>query len=303
MRVSPNTSQTLLSALDAANQAEQTALLQLTTGKRVNVASDDPAAAARQVGLATRSESCDQFLRSISSVTAELQTADSGLNSGVTALQQAISLGVEGANGTLSQQDRAALASEVQSISQQLLGIANLSYNGKYVFAGTASTQPPYVADSTAPGGIRYQGNDTVNYVEVETGETVAVNQPGSQLFSATGANVFQALSDLASALQSSTSTGDDIANATQEVRNAYNQMNSARVFYGSTQNELTSTQDFLNSEKLQLTQQTSDTVGVDMSQAATNLSNAEAARNTALTAAASIGNLSLFDYLSPTQG
>jgi flagellar hook-associated protein 3 FlgL len=302
MRISPDTSQTLLSALNAANLAEQTALTQMTTGRRVNVASDDPSAAARQVGLAAQSDSCDQFLRSTSSVSSELQTADSALSWGVTALQRAITLGVEGANGTMSQQDRAALSSEVQSISQQMLGVANLSYNGKYVFGGTADSQPPYVADASAPGGIAYQGNDSVNQVEVEAGQTVAVNQPGSQLFSAAGANVFQALSDLASALQSSSSTSDDISNATDEVRAAYNQMNSARVFYGSTENQLTSAQDFLNSEKLQLTQQTSDTVGADANQAATNLANAEAARNATLQAAASVGNLSLFNYLNTPQ-
>ncbi len=298
MRI-PDTSSTLLNALNVADQAEQTALTQLSTGRRVNVASDDPSAAASQVGLAAQSDSCDQFLRSISSVSSELQTADSALSSGVTALQHAISLGVEGANGTMSQQDLAALANQVQSISQQMLGIANLSYNGKYIFAGTADSQPPYVS---AAGGIAYQGNDGVNQVEVEAGQTIAVNQPGSQLFSAAGASVFQALSDLATALRSSSSTSTDIGNATNEVRAAYDQMNSARGFYGATLNQLTSTQDFLNSEKLQLTQQTSNTVGVDPNQAATNLSNAEVARNAVLQAAASIGNLSLFNYLTTPQ-
>ena len=71
---------------------------------------------------------------------------------------------------------------------------------------------------------------------------------------------------------------------------------------YGTTEDQLTSTQDFLNSEKLQLTQQTSDTVGVDANQAATNLSNAEAARNATLQAVASTGNLSLFNYLTTPQ-
>ncbi len=296
MRISPYVTQTELNAMSAADQAEQTALLQMTTGKRVNVASDDPSAAAREVAISSQSSDCDQFLRSISSISSELQTADSALNSGVTALQRAITLGVEGANGTMSQDDRSALASEVQSISQQMLGVANLSYNGKYIFAGTADSNPPYVA---AAGGIVYQGNDSVNQVEIEAGQTIAVNQPGSQLFSAAGANVFQALSDLATTLQSSSSTTDDIANATNEVRTAYNQLNSARTFYGSTLDQLNAGQDFLNSEKLQLTQQSSDLVGVDMNQAATNLANAETARNAALQAAASVGNLSLFDYLS----
>jgi hypothetical protein len=42
--------------------------------------------------------------------------------------------------------------------------------------------------------------------------------------------------------------------------------------------------------------------VGVDAAQAATNLSNAEAARNAVLQAAASIVNLSLFNYLNTPQ-
>jgi flagellar hook-associated protein 3 FlgL len=261
----------------------------------VNVNSDDPSAAASEVEVSAQSGDDDQFLRSIASISTELQTADSALNSGVTALQQAISLGVEGANGTMSQQDRAALANQVENVSQQMLGIANLSYNGKYVFAGTADSQPPYVAGA---GGIVYQGNDSVNQVQIEAGESIAVNQPGSQLFSAAGASVFQALSDLATTLQSANSTTDDIANATNEVRSAYDQLNSARTFYGSTLDQLNASQDFLNSEQLQFTQQSGNLVGVDMNQAATNLTNAETARNAALQAAASVGNLSLFNYL-----
>jgi len=294
MRI-PDTSQILLNALSVSDQAEQKALLQMTTGLRVNSPADDPSAAAREVGIRSQSDACDQYLRSIASVSAELQTADSALSSGVSALQRAITLGVEGANGTMSQSDRAGLAREVQSIAQQMLGIANLTFNGRYVFGGTADSQPPYV--NTA-GGIVYQGNNSVNQVEIEAGLTVAINQPGSQLFSAAGASVFQALGDLATVLQSSGSTTDDIANATNEVRAALDQLSSARVFYGSTLNQINSTQTFLNSEKLQLTQQTSDLVGVDMNEAATNLANAETARNAALQAAASVGNLSLFNYL-----
>ena len=82
----------------------------------------------------------------------------------------------------------------------------------------------------------------------------------------------------------------DDIAKATNEVRAAYDQLSSGRVFYGSTLDRINATQTFLNSEKLQLTQQTSDLVGVDAHVAATNLANAETARNAALQAASPRG-------------
>ncbi len=303
MRISPQTTQILLNALKISDQSEQSALEQMTTGRRVNVASDDPSAAALEVNIADQMAGCDQFLRSASSVYSELQTADSSLNSAVTALQLAISLGVEGANGTMSQQNRDTVAQEVTGISQQVLSVANLTYNGHYVFAGTASSQPPYVADGTGPGGVSYQGNDGVNSVEIESGQSVDINQPGSQLFSASGANVFQALNDLAKALQDPSSTTDDIGNATTEVRNAYDQLTSARTFYGSTSDRVLSAQDFLNSEKVSLGQQQNTTVGIDMSVAATNLTNAEEARNATVQAAASLSSTTLMDYISGISG
>ena len=293
MRLTPTESNILLNALNAADLAQQQALLQMTTGKRVNVAADDPAAAAMQVQTSDQSSNCDRFLRSISSVSGELQTADSALNSCVTSLQRAITLGVQGANGTLSQQDRRALAEEVKGISGQVLGIANLSYNGHFLFAGTADLQKPYVVDPNT-GDIIYQGNDQTNQIEVEQGHMVAMNLPGSKLFSASGADVFQALSTLSDALEN----GQGIDTATQLVRVAYDQLTTSRVFYGSTVSQLESDQNFLASEKLQLQQATNDNVGVDMNVAATNLVNAENARNAALAAAAQSSNLSLLDYL-----
>lgn len=295
MRLTATESTIVLNALNAADQAQQKALLQMTTGKRVNVASDDPAAAAMQVQTADQTLAGDQFLRSISSVTGELQTADSALSSCVTALQRAITLGVEGANGTLSQQDRQALANEVQGISSQVLGIANLNYNGHFLFAGTADSQTPYVLDPNSPGGVKYQGNDLTNQIEVEPGQTVAMNLPGSQLFSATGASVFESLSDLTTALQN----GAGIDTATESVSAAFDQLTSSRVFYGSTVDQLTADTSFLQNEQVQLAQTTNDNVGVDMNVAATNLVNAENARNSALAAAAQSNSLSLLDYLA----
>ena len=298
MRISPQNTQVLLNALKSSDQAEQTALQQLSSGKRVTQASDDPSAAALEVNLAYQIDSCDQFLRSISSIYSELQTADSSLNSVVTSLQRAITLGTEGANGTLADDNRATIAQEITGISQQVMSIANLTFNGHYVFGGTANSQPPYAVDPLT-GGVVYQGNGNVNSVEIETGQSIAVNQPGSALFSAAGADVFQALQNLATALQDPTSTTDDIGSATTQVRNAFNQLTSARAFYGSTIDQLVGAEDFLNSEKVSLRQQQNSTIGVDMNKAATDLTNAEQARNATVQAASTLSSLSLMDYIS----
>ncbi|HTV65680.1 MAG TPA: flagellar hook-associated protein FlgL [Bryocella sp.] len=297
MRISPETSQLVLNALQNLENSEQQDIQQLSTGRRVNADSDDPAAAAVEVNLAYQMDSTNQYLQSISDLASELQTADSSLNSAGTAIQQAISVGVEGANGTLSQQDRTALAQQVQGITQQVLNVANLTYNGRFVFGGTADSQPPYQSDGN--GGVTYQGNDGVNYVEVQDGQTIAVNEPGSQLFSAPGTNVFQALEDLSNALESNSSTTEDIGNAVTSLRSAYDQLTTARCFYGNTIDQLLSVQQSQNTAKIQLSAQQNNVVGIDLDAAASNLSNAQTAQNATVEAAASLNSLSLMDYIS----
>src|SRR5262244_1809103 len=107
MRVNPNPASDVLAAIQQTQAQEQVALQQLSSGKRVNAPSDDPAASANEIrNLATESR-IDQYLQSVSSLQAQMQTADSTLNSVVTTLNQAVSLGVEATNATLSASNKA----------------------------------------------------------------------------------------------------------------------------------------------------------------------------------------------------
>ncbi len=230
MRVNPNSLPDLLAALQQTQQQISTDLQQIASGQSVNVPSDNPAAAAVLTQNAGQISQADQFLRSSGSVQGELQNADSTLNSVVTTLQRAISLGVEGANGTLNSSDRAAIAVEVQGIQSQLLSLANLSYQGAFVFAGTASQIAPYVLDPSSSSGVTYVGNAGVNNIALGNNFTVQTNLPGSQLFSSSGSDVFQAIQDLITSLQS----GTDINLAVNKVSSAYSYVNAQRVFYGN---------------------------------------------------------------------
>jgi flagellar hook-associated protein 3 FlgL len=294
MRVNPNPLPDLLSALAQTQQQINSDLQQIASGQSVNVPSDNPAAAAQLVQNAGQTAEADQFLRSITSVQGELQNADSTLSSVVTALQRAISLGTEGANGTLNSSDRAAIAAEVQGIKSELLGLANLSYQGSFVFAGTATQTAPYVLDATSSSGVSYVGNSASNQITVGNHFTVQTNLPGSQLFSSPGNDVFQAMQDLITSLQS----GTNIATAVGEVSNAYRYINAQRVFYGNAVNQLNSQQIFLNSETTQLAQQQNSIGGADLSKVISNLTNAETARQATLEAVGRTQHNSLFDYI-----
>ncbi|HET9165330.1 MAG TPA: flagellar hook-associated protein FlgL [Candidatus Angelobacter sp.] len=294
MRVNPNTSNDLLQALARTEKQAETALLQVSSGRSVNKPSDDPTAAAVLVGNHARADQTDQYLRSITSIQGELRTADATLNSVVTTLQRAISLGVQGANGTLSDANRNSLADDLTGIQAQLVGIANLSFQGRFVFAGTNSKTTPFVLDATQPSGVRYDGNAGVNLMAVDESFQLQVNVPGSQLFSDPAAPVFQAIQDLITSLQNN--TGIDAAVA--GVRAAFDHVTTQRVFYGNALNQLESQQTFLGSVKLQLAAEEDKVGGTDLAAALSRLSDAENARTATLQAAGQIARVNLFDFL-----
>jgi flagellar hook-associated protein 3 FlgL len=245
---------------------------------------------------AGQTSEADQFLRSIGSVQGEIQNADSTLNSVITTLQRAISLGVEGANGTLSATDRAAIASEVTGIQAQLVSLANNSYQGNFMFAGTASQTVPYVLDASSPSGVRYAGNAGVTTVTLGNHFALQSNLPGSQLFSAPGHDMFQSIQDLITNLQSGNQPG--IGTSVAQISDAYNHIGEQRVFYGNAENQLNSQQTFLNSETTQLAQQQSAIGGADLPAVISNLVNAQTSRQATLAAVARTGQTNLFDFL-----
>jgi flagellar hook-associated protein 3 FlgL len=296
MRVNPNPTPDLLAALAHTQQQINTDLLEISSGQSVNVPSDNPAAAAGLVQNAAQTSAADQFLRSIGSIQGEMQSADSTLNSVITALQRAISLGTEGANGTLSDSDREAIASEVTGIRSQLVNLANLSYQGSYVFAGTATQTTPYVLDSSASSGVRYAGNNLTNSVTVGNHFTLQTNLPGAQLFTAPGTDMFQAMQDLLTNLQSGDT--DAIGTSVTEVSNAYNYIDTARVFYGNSVNQLDSQQNYLNSETAQLAAQQNTLGGVDLPATISNLTTGQTSYQATLSAMGRVGQTNLFDYL-----
>jgi flagellar hook-associated protein 3 FlgL len=292
-RVNPYPTPDLLAALDQLQRQQTNATLELATGSSINKPSDDPSGAAQLTKINDLNSQVDSFQRSISSISGQFSTADSTFSSVVTVLQRAISLGVEGANGTLSDADRAAVAAEVTGIQAQLLSLANTSYQGQYIFAGTATTQP-FVVDSTQASGVRYAGNTGTNKVTIGNGYQLQVNLPGSQIFSAPGADTFLAINDLITSLQNNTGIGA----AVTELGTAFTYVTGQRVFYGNALNQTQGEQTYLNTQKLSLSQQQNTVAGADIPAVASQLVNDQTARTATLSAIGRTPQTSLFDFL-----
>lgn len=296
MRFNPSIDSAVSLGIQQSEQAVQIAFQQVSTGQRVNQPSDDPAAAAAYIQLQSQVANVDQYTSNAGSALSQAQISDSVLTSVVSLLNQAITLGTEGANSTSSASNRQSIATNIQGILSNIVGLANTTFQGISLFGGTVSGQPAFTADAASPTGYTYNGNDTVNQISVGTSLTVQANIPGSTLFTNSSASVLGALSDLSTALQSGTSA--QIGTATTAITTALNFVTSQHAVFGNTINQLTSQETYLSQEKVTLSSRENSLIGIDPATAAENLSQAEVSNSSVLAAAAKVIQNSLLNYL-----
>jgi flagellin-like hook-associated protein FlgL len=134
--------------MQQSQQTLATATQQLSTGLRVNQLSDDPGASADMVVSLAAEANVDQYTSNVDSVLPRMQAADSAISSIVTSLNSAITLGTSGASSTMLTGNKQSIASQVQGILSSVIAQANTQFNGVYVFGGTETTTPPFVAAS-----------------------------------------------------------------------------------------------------------------------------------------------------------
>jgi flagellar hook-associated protein 3 FlgL len=130
--------------------------LQLTSGKRVNKASDDPTAAARAERALAASARTDADKRAIDASRNVMQTAESALGDAVELMQSARETLIAAGNGSYTVGEQRALAVKLREIRSQLLSVANRpDGGGGYIFGGQGVSSPPFVESST---GVNYKG-------------------------------------------------------------------------------------------------------------------------------------------------
>jgi flagellar hook-associated protein 3 FlgL len=296
MRFVSNIASNVITDIQQSDQSVQTALQQLSSGQRVSVPSDDPAASAALVQLQTQSANIDQYTTNADSAVSQAQSADSVVSSVVSLLNQAVTLGTEGANGTSSATNRQAIAAQVQNLLSSVVSLANTQFQGISLFGGSASGQPAFVADSTSPTGYTYNGNSAVNTISIGDSLNIQANVPGNTVFTNANGNVLAALSSLANALTSGTSA--DIGAATTAVTTALNVVSQQHIVYGNAINRSQAQETNLAQDKITLSSRATTLIGIDPATAAENLSQAETNNAAVLAASAKVLQNSLLDYL-----
>jgi flagellar hook-associated protein 3 FlgL len=298
MRVDPNYVSGLVTSLNSSTLSEQQLTSELSSGLRVSSLSDDPVAAGQSSLLSSSISQDDSFVQTAASTQSLMQVADSALSSVVTQLTSALSLAVAGNNGTESSADLTSLSQQLGSIRDQVVSLANTSYQGTYIFAGSQGNVKPYTVDSsTSPATTTYNGDAQVGTVTTENGQQLQTTLAGSTVFSASGANVMTALNNLVADFASGTpaSTASSDIGVLQAAMGNVSQQQS---ILGSSLDRLESASTYAQTDSTNLTAAASTLVAADPATVATQLSAAETQNQALMSVIATVEKQSLFDYL-----
>jgi len=171
---------------------------QLSTGNRILTPADDPVAAARVLQLQQAAATNEQYATNRGTANSALGQEEGVLQSVYALLQDVRTTAVYAGNPTLTNSDRAILATELESRFQELMGLANSTDGtGLYLFSGYQGGTQPY---SGTRGSVVYSGDQGQRLVQVGATRQMPVSDAGSELFDRvkTGNGTFLATADTA---------------------------------------------------------------------------------------------------------
>lgn len=181
MRISTNQFTQRLAADITRQQSELAAVQeQITSGKRINRPSDDPAHAGRLLGMEQATSQLAQFDRNASAAESRLSLEETALTGITNTLMRVRELALSANNGAVDDSTRTAIRAEVEQKLSELYDLGNMrDSNGGYLFSGSNTQNQPF--SRQVPVG--YAGSDDAQRLPVGLGRTVATGDSGADVF------------------------------------------------------------------------------------------------------------------------
>ena len=266
----------------------------MSGGKKITKASDDPAGAAQALALRAQTRATQQYGRNADDGIGWLSTADTALQSSVTQLRRARDLTVQSGSGALSAAGREAIATEIDGIRDGLLGLANTSYLGRSVFAGTSDAGAAFTdsASATPYSWTGTTGASVQRRLSADT--TVRADVDGTAAFGEGSSSVFALLDSISSDLRA----GVDVTPRLNEIDSRMSTMLGELSGVGTRYNQITAAQDTQAKSLQDLATRQSGVEDVDLSQTIVELQMQEVAYQGALGATARVLQPTLMDFL-----
>ena len=155
---------------------------QISSGKRILTPADDPVATVRLLQLSQEANRLEQYSTNMTAANNSLTQEEAILNSVNNVLQRVREIAIEAGDGSKSDADRQALATELEQREEELYNLFNSqNARGEYLFGGYQSSQQPFVKNPD--GTYSYQGDEGQRSIQIAGSKYVAINDNGKDLF------------------------------------------------------------------------------------------------------------------------
>jgi flagellar hook-associated protein 3 FlgL len=276
----------------------------ISSGRRVDLPSDDPAAFAQTITLRSTQAAAEQYRRNLGLARGSLQNTEIILRTLLETTTQAKEAALLGATGSLDTAGRLDLATTVDALLEDLVSTANArDPSGQFVFGGQETTTAPYTATRDVNGTITAvtvnpRGIDGTNVAEVANGVTLATSVSGTVVFGATTDTTyaFDVLIRLRDALLVDAATG--AAASLDELTIAIDRITSTTTEVGTRLGWISRLEERLDDESVADAASLSRVEDLDMVKAIQEFSQARTAFEGALSSSAQLLQLSLVYFL-----
>jgi flagellar hook-associated protein 3 FlgL len=291
MRVTQSeTYRNFLLNLDTLNERLDKINSQIASGKKLKDLKDSPASSAQLIGMTDQAAEIDQYQSNISSGSYFLGTADSVLNEVNNLVASIYAKGSQAATESVTADDRATIGTEIRSMRDQIIALANSQALGRYIFAGSKTDSAPFTLSGDV---VLYQGDESANIISVDRGLEVQEGVPGSAAFN----SIFSAVDSLLTNVGANNLDG--IKTALGQFASALSGLGIARGEIGANLSLLNNAKTDLDSQETSLKKQRSQLEDANMAESVTAMSQVQTALQTAMTAGGSIlQQRNLFDIL-----
>jgi flagellar hook-associated protein 3 FlgL len=267
----------------------------VASGRRINTPSDDPTGTASVVVDRATMARMDAYTSTANVALSRLSVADVALADIVNQISAArvSALGARGTTQTATQ--RAAASQDLLAIRDALASDINTQFHGTYIFSGSAGTVAPYVV--SAGSASAYQGNTSQTAVEIGPGRKVTLSFDGGAILQGGDSqHVLDLLTDLAASVQAGDNTA--IGQGIDALGRAFDRATTAQSLVGANLRLVDDSRAQTDAVKRAALTRVSSIEDADMTTALTDLSRSQAALQAALQSLATIGRLTLMDYL-----
>ena len=279
---------------------------QISAQKQVLNPSDAPDQAAAITRLKSVIGRNDNYSKALDTIQARLDTESTTLSSASDVLIRIKELAIQANNGTQGNTSRAAIATEMVGLRDQLLSLANSTdTTGNYIFSGSKVNTPAFAENS---GVVTYQGDQTHMKVAVGDQRTIAINRPGSTAFVrvvrteggvSSGTGFFQAIDDLITGVKATDGSGSvAMQRGLTEMDALHQGVVLAQAQSGTDMKVVEQQRAVLDDTKLSLKTTLSNVEDLDMATAITQMQKQILSLEAAQSSFAKVSQLTLFNYI-----